>query len=42
MALLEKINQLEMIYTVVKLYAYFLIVVCAAGIIGGVYNLFAL
>jgi len=31
-----------MIYTVVKFYAYFLMVVCAAGMIGGIYNLFAL
>jgi hypothetical protein len=28
-----------MTYTVVKFYAYFLIVVCAAGMIGGIYNL---
>jgi hypothetical protein len=31
-----------MTYIAVKFYAYFLMVVCAAGIVGGIYNLFTL
>lgn len=42
MVLLEKLKRYEMTYIAVKFYAYFLMVVCAAGMIGGIYNLLKL